>query len=110
LIVNFSYDSIILSFVKVAHALAMDQFEGYDFVNSNQLIDEEDIQSRTKQNATKIDSIFISFHSNDKNKAFCIRPFIDNLNLEQKMHAPKNIQLVEESCEFGMIPFNIRCK
>jgi hypothetical protein len=45
------------------------------------LLDDGDIQSTTKQNATKIDSVFIKFHQNDKSKAICIQPFITNFKL-----------------------------
>jgi hypothetical protein len=67
-----------LPFVKIIRALAMQEFGGYYFVKHDAFRDDVDIQSTTKQNATKIDSVFITFHPNDKSKAICIQSFITN--------------------------------
>jgi hypothetical protein len=44
----------------------MDQFGRYEYVNDNALTDDGGIQFATKQKATQIDSVFITFHPNDK--------------------------------------------
>jgi hypothetical protein len=44
-------------------------FGGYDFANHNALRDGGGIKSIAKQKAPKIDSVFITFHPNDKSKA-----------------------------------------
>jgi hypothetical protein len=59
----------------------MPEFGRYDFVANGALRGIGDIQSPTKQKATKIDSVFIVFHLNDKSKAICIQPFITNFKL-----------------------------
>jgi hypothetical protein len=56
----------------------MCEFRDYDFVNNAHLRDYGDIQSTTKQKAAHIDSVFITFHTNDKSKAICVQPFIKN--------------------------------
>jgi hypothetical protein len=81
LLTAFNTASLYLPFAKVVHAFEMRQFQGYDFVNDNALTDDEDIQSTTKQKATKIDSVFIIFHPNDKSKVICIKPLISNFKL-----------------------------
>jgi hypothetical protein len=70
-----------IPFVKIVHALAMHEFGGYDFVKGNALKFGGDIQSTTIQKSTKFDFIFITFHPNDKSKAICVQPFIDNFKL-----------------------------
>jgi hypothetical protein len=70
-----------IPFVKIVQILAMHEFGEYDFVNRNALRNDENIQSTKKQKATKFDSVFITFHQNDKRKAFCVQPFIDNFKL-----------------------------
>jgi hypothetical protein len=59
----------------------MREFRGYDFVNNGVFRDDNDIHSATKQKATTIDSVFITFHLNDKSKAICGHPFIKNFTL-----------------------------
>jgi hypothetical protein len=67
-----------LPFAKIDHALVMWELGLYDFVNNNEFKGDETIQSTTKQKATKIDSVFIIFHPNDKSKTICIQSFISN--------------------------------
>jgi hypothetical protein len=81
LLAAFNDTPLYIPFVKVVHALAMREFGGYDFVNNAALRDDEDIQSNTKQKATHIDSVFITFHPNDKSKAICLQTFIKNFKL-----------------------------
>jgi hypothetical protein len=59
----------------------MCEFGGYDFVNRNAKRDSGDIRSTPKQKIPNIDSVFITFHPNDKNKVICVQPFIDNFKL-----------------------------
>jgi hypothetical protein len=80
----FNMTSLYLPFVKIVHALAMREFEEYDFVNENALRDDRNIQSTIKQKATKIDFVFITFHANDKSKVICIQYFIDNFKLARE--------------------------
>jgi hypothetical protein len=72
----------------------MREFGGYDFVKHSVFRDEGDIQSTTEQKITKIDSVFINFHSNDKSKTICIQPFMLILNKQQKIQVLKPIQQV----------------
>jgi hypothetical protein len=58
----------------------MQELGGYDFVYRNALRDGRDLESTTKQKVTKIDYAIITFFPNDKSKALCIYPFIDNFN------------------------------
>jgi hypothetical protein len=59
----------------------MREFGRYDFINNDALRDDGCIQSTTMQKATNIDSVFITFHPNDKIKAICVQPFIKNFKL-----------------------------
>jgi hypothetical protein len=78
---SFSATPLHLLFVEIVRALTMREFGGYDFVNNGALRDDDDIQSTTKQKTIKIDSVFITFHPNDKSKAICVQPFIKNFKL-----------------------------
>jgi hypothetical protein len=44
----------------------MPEFEGSDFAHLKALREDRYFQSTTKQNAIKIDSVFITFNTNDK--------------------------------------------
>jgi hypothetical protein len=50
-------------------------------VKTNPLRDDGDIQFTTKQKDTKINSVFITFHPNDKSKTIFIQPLITNFEL-----------------------------
>jgi hypothetical protein len=62
--------------------LAIREFDCYDFGNNGVLRDEGDIQSTTKQKATTIDDLFITFHPNEKCKGICVQPFVKNFQLK----------------------------
>jgi hypothetical protein len=84
LLIASNTTSLYLPFVKIVHTLATREFWEHDFVNENALRDDRNIQSTTKKKAIKIDSVFITFHANDKSKAICIQYFIDNFKLAGK--------------------------
>jgi hypothetical protein len=67
--------------VEIIHILALSEFGCYEFANISTCRDEEGIQSTIKQEAAKIDFVFITFHLNDKNKSISINPFIINFTL-----------------------------
>jgi hypothetical protein len=67
-VIAFTTTSFFLPFVKIVHSLAIREFDGYNVVNGNPNREEGDIQSITKREVTKIDSVFITFHQNDKSK------------------------------------------
>jgi hypothetical protein len=60
----------------------MCQFIGYDFVSGNALTDDGDLQSTINQNATKIDTAFITFHPNDKSKIIVFNLSLPTLNFQ----------------------------
>jgi hypothetical protein len=72
----------------------LDEFWGFDFVNGNTLRNDGDTQSITKEKATKIDSVFITFHPNDKSRVICTQLFIENFKPTAEDTAFMNIQLV----------------
>jgi hypothetical protein len=81
LLTAFNTTSLYLPFVKIVRALAMREFRRHNFGKENALRNGRNIQSTTKKKDTKIDSIFIAFHTNDKSKAICIQLFIGDFNL-----------------------------
>jgi hypothetical protein len=59
------------------------------FCKGNALTYDRNTQSTTKKKVTKIDSVFITFHRNDKSKTICIQPFIDNFKLTAEGASPQ---------------------
>jgi hypothetical protein len=55
----------------------------------NALMNDRKTQSTTKKKVTKIDSVFITFHRNDKSKAICIQSFIGNFRLTAEGASPQ---------------------
>jgi hypothetical protein len=81
LLTVFNTIPLYFPFAKIVQTLVMREFGGYDFASGNTLRYDGNIQSTPKQKATKIDSVFITFHPNDKSNAICIQHFIDNFKL-----------------------------
>ena len=75
-----------LSFIKIVNTQYGQTFAEYhgaanDLSASAQIAPSSSMQYITKLVATKIDSLFITFHTSDRSKADCVQPYIQDFKI-----------------------------
>ena len=86
LVSQFTTSPLMLPFIKVINTQSGQGFAGnpgaaYGFGVPSAIVATTTMESTTKQAATKIDSLFITFHTSDRAKAICVQPYIRDFKI-----------------------------